>query len=71
MKETENNPEIIIVLGVYFIKLGLMEKKMIPLDIDLKIWRAIKEVHEFNNKKSSDSDSIVQTSNYFTYCILF
>ncbi|CAG8497533.1 15963_t:CDS:2 [Funneliformis caledonium] len=61
MERTKNDSNIITILGVYFIDVG-KKMKLFPLDIDNKIWEAIKKVHEFNKKSlTSDKISIAQT----------
>ncbi|CAG8504469.1 uncharacterized protein OCT59_012655 [Rhizophagus irregularis] len=56
MDETKDKPEIITVIGCYFLKPSFLgNRKRFPLDIDRKIWNAIKKVNK-SNKKSLDSD---------------
>ncbi|PKY21918.1 hypothetical protein RhiirB3_525383 [Rhizophagus irregularis] len=53
MEETKDNPEIITVIGSYFLDQchsGNEERRGFPLDIDSKIWNAIKQVNESNKK---------------------
>ncbi|RGB35493.1 hypothetical protein C1646_699475 [Rhizophagus diaphanus] len=63
MEETKDNPAIITVIGSYFLNRNFIgNNKGFPLDIDRKIWDAIKKVNE-SDKKSlvSDQKSVAPT----------